>query len=66
MTMTFASLAHEPTLPELTGRDGLRLALRREAGEYVLRIARDGGQREERYESRDDAWTRVAALRGVQ
>lgn len=48
----------------LKGRDGLRLTLKRIAGEYILTIARDRQVREETHESRDDAWTRIRALRG--
>lgn len=48
----------------LRGRDGLRLTLKRFGGEYILTIARDRQVREEPYESRDDAWMRIRALRG--
>ncbi len=51
-------------MKQFNGKNGLRLSVARLGGEFILRIERDGQQREERYESREKAWERIDALDG--
>ncbi len=50
----------------MTTKKGLFLSLKREAGLYILTIRRQGESRVETWESRDDAWSRIRRLRGVE